>query len=92
MSKETKRNRTIFTAPQIDVLESFFSKQQYIVGPERQQLANQLQLSELQVKVWFQNRRIKWRKENQKTEQNRLSDAGIHPQEQKPEYQFDAGS
>lgn len=49
MSKETKRNRTIFTAPQIDVLESYFAKQQYIVGPERQQLANQLHLTELQV-------------------------------------------
>ncbi|TRY77032.1 hypothetical protein TCAL_15932 [Tigriopus californicus] len=91
MSKETKRNRTIFTAPQIDVLESYFAKQQYIVGPERQQLASQLHLTELQVKVWFQNRRIKWRKENQKTEQNRLSDVGLS-QDQKPEFQFDAGS
>lgn len=59
-----KRNRTIFTADQLDRLEEEFDRQQYIVGPQRFYLAADLGLNETQVKVWFQNRRIKWRRQN----------------------------
>lgn len=45
-------------------MEDEFDKHQYLVGVERQQLASSLTLSETQVKIWFQNRRIKWRKDN----------------------------
>ncbi|XP_067951348.1 homeobox protein pnx-like [Watersipora subatra] len=58
-----KRVRTIFTPDQLEQLEIIFQKQQYMVGSERYYLASKLQLSEAQVKVWFQNRRIKWRKQ-----------------------------
>nr|XP_027215027.1 ventral anterior homeobox 2a-like [Penaeus vannamei] len=51
-----------FTDSQLQRLEEEFQRQQYLVGPERRYLARQLDLSELQLKVWFQNRRIKWRK------------------------------
>ena len=63
---ETKkrRKRTIFTSDQLKRLESAFDRQQYLVGTERERLARDLNLSETQVKIWFQNRRIKWRKEN----------------------------
>lgn len=57
-----KRRRTIFTTSQLERLEYEFQHQQYIVGQERRYLAKQLGLNEIQVKVWFQNRRIKWRK------------------------------
>lgn len=57
-----KRIRTIFTQEQLDKLEVEFTRQQYMVGSERSYLANKLALSESQVKIWFQNRRIKWRK------------------------------
>ncbi|XP_042872373.1 ventral anterior homeobox 2a-like [Penaeus japonicus] len=57
-----KRHRTVFTDAQLERLEEEFQRQQYLVGPERRYLASQLKLSELQLKVWFQNRRIKWRK------------------------------
>ena len=57
-----KRRRTIFTASQLERLEFEFQQQQYIVGQERRYLARELGLNEIQVKVWFQNRRIKWRK------------------------------
>lgn len=57
-----KRIRTIFTQEQLDQLEIEFNRQQYMVGSERSYLANKLNLSEAQVKIWFQNRRIKWRK------------------------------
>ncbi|XP_076069699.1 uncharacterized protein LOC143041571 [Oratosquilla oratoria] len=58
-----KRVRTIFTADQLERLEAEFARQQYMVGPERLYLAAALNLTEAQVKVWFQNRRIKWRKQ-----------------------------
>ncbi|KAL3278578.1 hypothetical protein HHI36_016123 [Cryptolaemus montrouzieri] len=58
----SKRVRTIFTPEQLEKLEAEFEKQQYMVGPERLYLAHALHLTEAQVKVWFQNRRIKWRK------------------------------
>lgn len=58
-----KRNRTIFTASQLERLEKEFHCQQYIVGSQRFYLAHDLGLNETQVKVWFQNRRIKWRRQ-----------------------------
>ncbi|XP_076315502.1 homeobox protein vent1B-like [Tachypleus tridentatus] len=60
---KAKRVRTVFTNEQLDRLESEFNQQQYMVGPERQRLAALLKLKDIQVKVWFQNRRIKWRKQ-----------------------------
>ena len=62
--KSFKRTRTIFTPNQLQRLEKEFSGQQYVAGDERKQLAAELQLSETQVKVWFQNRRIRFRKQN----------------------------
>ena len=59
-----RRKRTIFTSDQLKRLESAFDRQQYLVGTERERLSRELDLSETQVKIWFQNRRIKWRKEH----------------------------
>ncbi|KAK2702419.1 hypothetical protein QYM36_018971 [Artemia franciscana] len=64
MLSRSKRVRTIFSAEQLERLEAEFERQQYMVGPERLYLAASLQLTESQVKVWFQNRRIKWRKQH----------------------------
>ncbi|VDI18376.1 Hypothetical predicted protein [Mytilus galloprovincialis] len=68
-----KRVRTIFTPEQLEKLEAEFEKQQYMVGTERYYLACSLNLTEAQVKVWFQNRRIKWRKQNYEQQQAKLS-------------------
>ena len=65
-----KRTRTIFTADQLERLEKEFDRQQYIVGTQRFYLAADLGLNETQVKIWFQNRRIKWRRQNLNTAGN----------------------
>ncbi|XP_067417385.1 ventral anterior homeobox 1 [Emydura macquarii macquarii] len=61
-----KRTRTSFTAEQLYRLEMEFQRCQYVVGRERTDLARQLNLSETQVKVWFQNRRTKQKKDQGK--------------------------
>ncbi|XP_048365925.1 homeobox protein not2-like [Sphaerodactylus townsendi] len=71
-----KRVRTIFTPEQLERLEHEFLKQQYMVGTERVGLAATLHLTETQVKVWFQNRRIKWRKQSLEKKAAKLSQFG----------------
>lgn len=58
-----RRVRTAFTPFQLLCLETSFEKNHYVVGSERKQLASYLKLSETQVKVWFQNRRTKWKRQ-----------------------------
>ena len=72
-SSKNKRIRTIFTQDQLDKLEIEFEKSQYMVGAERDELAKLLFLSPNQVKVWFQNRRIKYRKQHQEETQRKLA-------------------
>uniref|UniRef100_A0A8C3KH09 Homeobox domain-containing protein n=1 Tax=Calidris pygmaea TaxID=425635 RepID=A0A8C3KH09_9CHAR len=69
---KAKRVRTIFTSDQLARLEKEFARQQYMVGTERCLLASSLHLTEEQVKVWFQNRRIKWRKQSLEQQQAKL--------------------
>ncbi|KAK5620555.1 Ventral anterior homeobox 2 [Crenichthys baileyi] len=68
-----KRTRTSFTAEQLYRLELEFQRCQYVVGRERTELARQLNLSETQVKVWFQNRRTKQKKDTSKDSDKRSS-------------------
>jgi len=58
----TKSSRPTFNGHQIFHLEKTFETTKYLAGPERGRLAKALRMSENQVKVWFQNRRTKWRK------------------------------
>ncbi|CAM5142166.1 homeobox protein not2 [Chelonia mydas] len=71
-----KRVRTVFKPEQLERLEQEFLKQQYMVGTERVDLAATLHLTETQVKVWFQNRRIKWRKQSLEQKKAKLSQFG----------------
>ncbi|XP_028842746.1 homeobox protein EMX1 [Denticeps clupeoides] len=62
-ARKPKRIRTAFSPSQLLRLERAFEKNHYVVGAERKQLANNLSLSETQVKVWFQNRRTKYKRQ-----------------------------
>uniref|UniRef100_A0A914CZ56 Homeobox domain-containing protein n=1 Tax=Acrobeloides nanus TaxID=290746 RepID=A0A914CZ56_9BILA len=58
-----KKPRTSFTKSQVALLETKFLDRKYLASSERAILANQLKMSDAQVKTWFQNRRTKWRRQ-----------------------------
>ncbi|CAF1054924.1 unnamed protein product [Brachionus calyciflorus] len=60
--KKCRRTRTVFSDMQLIGLEKRFENQKYLSTPDRIQLADSLGLSQLQVKTWYQNRRMKWKK------------------------------
>ncbi|XP_053548887.1 homeobox protein pv.1-like [Bombina bombina] len=64
-SKMGRRLRTAFTTEQICTLEKTFKKHRYLGASERRKLAAKLNLSEVQIKTWFQNRRMKLKREMQ---------------------------
>uniref|UniRef100_A0A914MI95 Homeobox domain-containing protein n=1 Tax=Meloidogyne incognita TaxID=6306 RepID=A0A914MI95_MELIC len=58
-SYRRRKARTVFSDHQLQGLEQRFNGQRYLSTPERISLAESLNLSETQVKTWFQNRRMK---------------------------------
>lgn len=63
-SGKPRRARTAFTYEQLVALENKFRTTRYLSVCERLNLALSLSLTETQVKIWFQNRRTKWKKQN----------------------------
>lgn len=56
-SKKPRRRRTAFTHAQLAYLERKFRVQKYLSVADRSDVAEALNLSETQVKTWYQNRR-----------------------------------
>ena len=60
--RKQRKARTAFTDYQLQTLERSFEKQKYLSVQDRQELAAKLNLTDTQVKTWYQNRRTKWKR------------------------------
>ncbi|KAM5238836.1 H2.0-like homeobox protein [Ctenodactylus gundi] len=73
-------SRAVFSNLQRKGLEKRFEIQKYVTKPDRKQLAAMLGLTDAQVKVWFQNRRMKWRHSKEaQAQKDKDAEAGEKP-------------
>ncbi|KAL0973806.1 hypothetical protein UPYG_G00211390 [Umbra pygmaea] len=64
-SRKRRKPRVLFSQAQVYELERRFKQQKYLSAPERDHLAGVLKLTPTQVKIWFQNRRYKCKRQRQ---------------------------
>lgn len=87
--KRKRKLRTVFTEKQLEGLETKFAEKKYLSVPDRMELAGRLELSETQVKTWFQNRRMKCKKQqaSELQEEDEPSSAGaLSPSAKRPRF------
>ncbi|XP_049687542.1 homeobox protein Nkx-2.6 [Accipiter gentilis] len=63
--RQRRKPRVLFSQTQVFELERRFKQQKYLSAPEREHLASVLKLTSTQVKIWFQNRRYKCKRQRQ---------------------------
>ncbi|XP_076316059.1 barH-like 1 homeobox protein isoform X2 [Tachypleus tridentatus] len=62
-AKKPRKARTAFSDHQLQTLEKSFERQKYLSVQDRMELAAKLNLTDTQVKTWYQNRRTKWKRQ-----------------------------
>uniref|UniRef100_A0A8C6IMI9 Uncharacterized protein n=2 Tax=Melopsittacus undulatus TaxID=13146 RepID=A0A8C6IMI9_MELUD len=63
--RQRRKPRVLFSQAQVSELERQFKHHRYLSAPEREHLARVLKLTSTQVKIWFQNRRYKCKRQRQ---------------------------
>lgn len=81
-----KKQRPLFSTHQIQTMEKEFTKCRYVTERRRAELASDLNLTETQVKTWFQNRRTKSKKETRDQQEKLTSEIRRQPFEFTDQY------
>ena len=77
---QRRKRRVLFSQAQVFELERRFKTQKYVSAPEREHLAQMIDLTPTQIKIWFQNHRYKCKRSmKDKVKQDRHQQNGTTP-------------